>query len=106
MLLQVDLPSFPSNRLKRIKRRDLSGSPVVKTVHFSAGGVGSIPGPGRGARIPRALRPKDQNIKQKQYCDKFSEDFKNGPHQKKKRKKGEGDLKNQRILEPEKLFRW
>ena len=71
----------------------------------SAGGVGSIPGPGRGARIPRALRPKDQNIKQKQYCNKFSEDFKNGPHQKKKRKKGEGDLTNQRILEPEKLFR-
>ena len=54
------------------------------------------------------MRPKDQNIKQKQYCNKFSEDFKNGPHQKKKRKKeGEGEffLKNQRILKPERLFR-
>ena len=27
---------------------------------------------------------KDQNIKQKQCCNKFNEDFKNGPHQKKK----------------------
>ena len=25
---------------------------------------------------------KNQIIKQKQYCDKFSKDFKNGPHQK------------------------
>jgi len=24
--------------------------------------------------------PKIQNIKQKQYCNKFSNDFKNGPH--------------------------
>ena len=27
---------------------------------------------------------KKQNIKQKQYCNKFNKDFKNGPHQKKK----------------------
>ena len=26
--------------------------------------------------------PKTQNIKQKQYCNKFNKDFKNGPHQK------------------------
>ena len=25
--------------------------------------------------------PKNQNIKQKQYCNKSSKDFKNGPHQ-------------------------
>ena len=25
---------------------------------------------------------QSQNIKQKQYCDKFNKDFKNGPHQK------------------------
>ena len=30
---------------------------------------------------------KKQNIKQKQYCNKFSKDFKNGPHQKKNLKK-------------------
>ena len=31
-----------------------------------------------------ASLPKNQNIKQKQYCNKFHKDFKNGPHQKKK----------------------
>ena len=44
-------------------------------------GVGSIPG--RGAKIPHGWWPKNQNIKQKQYCNKFNKDFKNGPHQKK-----------------------
>ena len=29
------------------------------------------------------MAKKNQNIKQKQYCDKFSKDLKNGPHQKK-----------------------
>ena len=37
-----------------------------------------------GAKMPHASWPKNQNIKQKQYCNKFSKDFKNGPHQKKK----------------------
>ena len=32
-----------------------------------------------------AAWPKNQNIKQKQYCSKFSENFKNGPHQKKRK---------------------
>ena len=36
------------------------------------GGVGSIPG--RNAKIPHASRPKIQNMKQKQYCNKFNED--------------------------------
>ena len=49
------------------------------------GCVGLIPN--RGAKIPPALWPKNQNIKQKQYCNKFRKDFKNGPHQKKKKKK-------------------
>ena len=26
--------------------------------------------------------PENQSIKQKQYCNKFNKDFKNGPHQK------------------------
>ena len=30
------------------------------------------------------LSQKNQNIKQKQYCNKFNKNFKNGPHQKKK----------------------
>ena len=36
--------------------------------------------PGGGAKIPGAFWPKKQNIKQKQYCNKFNKDFKNGPH--------------------------
>ena len=50
----------------------------------SAGGRGSIPGP--GTKIPHASGPKNQNRKQKQYCNKFNEDFKNGPQPKKKKK--------------------
>ena len=38
------------------------------------GGVGSIPG--WGVKIPHASWPKNQNIKQKQYCNKFNKDFK------------------------------
>ena len=60
---------------------DFTGSPVVKTSPSNAGGVGSIPG--RVAKVPHALRPKNQNIKQKQYCNKFNKDFKNDSHQKK-----------------------
>ena len=41
--------------------------------------------PGQGAKIPHASRPKNQNIKQKQYCNKFNKDFKNGPQPKKKK---------------------
>lgn len=39
-----------------------------------AGSVGSIPSP--GANIPRALWPKNQNMKQIQCCDKYNKDFK------------------------------
>ena len=41
---------------------------MVKTSPSSAGVAGSIPG--RGAKIPHASRPKNQDIKQKQYCNK------------------------------------
>ena len=37
--------------------------------------------PGEGAKIPHASQPENQNIKQKQYCNKFNKDFKNGLHQ-------------------------
>ena len=36
---------------------------MVKTSPSYAGGAGSIPG--QGAKIPRALQPKNQNRKQK-----------------------------------------
>ena len=52
---------------------------MVKTLPSNAGGAGSVPG--QGARIPHALGPKNQNIKQKRYCNKFNKGFKNGPHQ-------------------------
>ena len=51
---------------------------MVKTLLSNAGGEGSIPG--WGAKIPHASWPKNQNIKQKQYCKKFNKDFKNGPY--------------------------
>ena len=54
----------------KIRLRNLPGGP--------SGGVGSIPG--GGAKIPQSSGPKNQNIKQKQDCNKFNKDFKNGPH--------------------------
>ena len=59
---------------------------MVKTSPSSAVGAGSMPG--WGAKIPHASWPKNQNIKQKQYCNEFNKDFKNGPYKKilKKRK--------------------
>ena len=58
---------------------------MVKTPPSNAGGLTSNVSwiPGQGAKIPHALGPKNQNIKQKQYCNKFNKNFKNGPHQKK-----------------------
>ena len=56
---------------------------MVKILPSHAEGVGL--NPGQEAKIPHTLRPKTQNIKQKQYCNKFNEDFKNGPHQKKRK---------------------
>ena len=47
---------------------------MVKPLPSNAGGMGSIRG--LGAKIPHASQPKNQNIKQKQYCNKFNKDFK------------------------------
>ena len=46
------------------------GGPVVKTSPFNAGAVSSIPG--LGGKILHASWPENQNIKQKQCCNKFS----------------------------------
>ena len=60
--------------------RDFPGGPVVKTLPSNAWGAGSIPG---GVdNIPHASGPTNQNIKQKQYCNKLNKGFKNNPHQK------------------------
>ena len=61
---------------------DFPSGPVVDILPPSARGVGSIPG--WGAKIPHALWPKNQNIKLKQYCNKFNKDFQNGHIRKKK----------------------
>ena len=49
---------------------------MVNTSPSSARDTSSVPG--WGAEIPRASGPKNQNIKQNLYCNKFSKGFKNG----------------------------
>ena len=53
---------------------------MVETSPSNTGDVGSVSG--QGTEIPPALQPKNQNVRQRQYCNEFSKDFKNGPHQK------------------------
>ena len=53
---------------------------MVGTSPSNAGGMGLTPG--QGVKIPHTLWPKNQNTEQRQYCNKFNRDFKNGPHQK------------------------
>ena len=56
---------------------------MVKISPSNAGSVGLIPA--QGAGIPHACgQKKNQNVKQRQYCNKFNKGFKNGPNQKKK----------------------
>ena len=52
---------------------DVPGGPVVETSSSNAVDVGLILG--QVANIPHASGPKKQNIKQKQYCNKFNKDF-------------------------------
>ena len=54
--------------------QDFPDNPVVKTLPSIAVGAGSIPA--QRAKFPHAWWPKNQNIKQKQYCNKFIKDFK------------------------------
>ena len=49
----------------------------------NAGGVGLILG--QGAKMPHASVPKNQNIKQKQCCNKFHIRLKSSPYHKKKK---------------------
>ena len=54
--------------------RDFPGFPMDKTSPSKVGGAGSIPG--WKAKIPPLRWPKSQNIKKKQYCNKFNKGFK------------------------------
>ena len=58
----------------KIYVKECRDSPRVKTMPPKAEGVGLIPG--WEARTPRASQPKNQNIKQKQYCSQFNKYFK------------------------------
>ena len=55
---------------------DVPGGPVVETSSSNPGVAGLIPG--WGTKIPHTS--KNQNIKQKEYCNKCSKDIENGPH--------------------------
>ena len=62
----------------KIQIRDFPGGLVVKTSPSKAEGVGLIPG--WGTKTTHAWNPNSKNIKQKQYCNRFNKDFKNGPY--------------------------
>ena len=66
---------------------DFPGGPVVKTSPSKAGSAGSIPG--QGTKIPPALRPKNQNIKQSNIVKILIKTFKK-VHIKKKKIQGVG----------------
>ena len=78
--LSQDKPDHLISFLKN-SAKDFPGSSVVKISPSNAGNACSI----WGSKIPDAWWPK--NIKQKQYCNKFNKDFKNGPHTHKKKLK-------------------
>ena len=67
---------------------DFPGGSVIKSLRLHL--MGSVPS--WGAKFPHASWPKHQNIKQKQYCNKFNKEFSNGPRLKK-------SLKNVQVLE-------
>ena len=65
-------PTYHSALIK-IKFKDFPGGPMVKTSLSNAGGMGSILH--QVAKMPHASWSKNQDIKQKQYCNKFNKDF-------------------------------
>ena len=77
----IQLKIFSKSPCKIEASGDFPGGPVVKTLPSNAGGMGSSPC--QGAKILYASWPKNQKVKQKQYCNKLNEDLENGPHKKK-----------------------
>ena len=63
--------------------RGFPGNPAVKSLPSKAGGAGLIPG--WEAKIPTCLLAKNQNMKQKQYCNKFNKKRLKMVHIKKKK---------------------
>ena len=70
--------AWSSGQVHKGLLRAFPGSPVVKTSPTNAGDADLIPD--LEAKIPYSSEPKNQSIKQKQYCNKSNKDFKNGPH--------------------------
>ena len=63
-----------SEHVKLKTKGDFILDPVTKPSLSNAGGTGSLSA--QATKIPHALGPKKQNMKQKQYCDKFNKDLK------------------------------
>ena len=81
--------SFVSATNTPVKKNCWEASLVVQWLRltFQCRGCGFYPC--SGSYNPTcfvAKKKKTQNIKQKQYCNKFNKDFKNGPHSKKRKK--------------------
>ena len=70
----------PTLHKQKIKLEEKWGLPCNTLVKTSPSNASSIPG--WGAETPYASWQKHQKIKQKQYCNKFNKDLKNGPHKK------------------------
>ena len=72
---------YMCNSTIKILRWRLPCGPVVKTLPSNTGGASSIPGggassiPGGGAKMPHVSQPINQNVKEKQYCNKFNKDL-------------------------------
>ena len=82
----------------------MPGGPVVKTSPFNAGCEGSFPG--WGTKIPHASWTKNKYIKQKQYCNKFNKDFKNGPHRKNLLRKSQGKREMKSVFTKDPVCIW
>ena len=71
--LEQELPPLHSF-IKEYSFQDFPGSLLVKTWPLNAGGWGFDPC--WGAKISRASQPKNQNMKQRHYCNKLKNDLK------------------------------
>ena len=69
---------------------------MVKTSPSNAGGAGSVLG--REAKIPQAWRSKNQNVEQKQRCNKFNKDLKKIKLRKRRKGTSGKFLKNNFII--------
>ena len=63
---------------------------MVETSSSNAGAGSLIPDPGLRSHMPWG---QNQNVKQKQYCNTFNKDFKDGPYQKKKEERKRKEIR-------------